>query len=311
MRELSVFQIKAYGPETDYDPDRPGETPLRVPDNGVVIMPSLKQDIRSKCTELDIPMVGFAPADRWDHPKFEPWVPDEFRPAAIVPGTKTVIVIGFPVPLPVIETSPSIYYHEFYKTINILLDTSAFRISLFLNNKGFSSVPIPRDGYGSISIIRENPVVFFSHRHAAYLAGLGNFGINNTILTPEYGPRVRFTSIFTTAAIPPDPLMKDPLCTKCMNCVEICPVHALKGEEYPRSITDKERCAARSEALFRQYISPCGFCIKVCPVGKDRELFRRENTRIYHEDDPTYEMLHKAWCHVRSYGSGKEKSGCR
>jgi epoxyqueuosine reductase len=121
----------------------------------------------------------------------------KFRPGAIYPGTNTVIVIGIPVSLPVLETSPSIFYHELYKTINTMLDQSSYRISIMLNRLGYPSIALPRDGYGSISVLKENPVAFFSHRHAAYLAGLGNFGVNNMILTPGYGPRVRFTSIFT------------------------------------------------------------------------------------------------------------------
>jgi epoxyqueuosine reductase QueG len=55
-----------------------------------------------------------------------------------------------------------------------------------LNNEGFPSIWIPRDGYGSISILKEKPIAFFSHRHAAFLAGLGNFGINNMLLTEKY-----------------------------------------------------------------------------------------------------------------------------
>ncbi len=265
----------------------------------------LKQAIRMKCADLDIPLVGFAPAGRWDEPQFEPWVPEEFRPESIIPGTKTVIVIGLPVFLPVIETSPSIYYHELYKTINGLLDSNAYRISLFLNNKGFPSVPVPRDGYGSLGVLKQNPVVFFSHRHAAYLAGLGTFGINNIILTKEFGPRVRFASIFTNVEIPPDPVMHESLCTRCMKCVGICPVGALNENDYPEGITDKNLCIARSEALLKQHISPCGFCIKVCPVGQDRKLYGRENTDMYDENNPGFGRFHKAWQHVRSFGSGK------
>ena len=61
---------------------------------------ALRQQIVGKCADLDIPLVGFAPAARWDEPLFEPWVPEAFRPRAIVPETNTVIVIGLPVSLP-------------------------------------------------------------------------------------------------------------------------------------------------------------------------------------------------------------------
>jgi epoxyqueuosine reductase QueG len=262
----------------------------------------LKQQIARKCDQLDIPLVGFASADRWDVPTFEPWVPEEFRPSAIFPEVRTVIVIGMPISLPIVDTAPSIYYHELYRTVNTLLDTNGYRLALLLNNEGFPSIWIPRDGYGSISILKEKPIAFFSHRHAAFLAGLGNFGINNMLLTEKYGPRVRFASIFTAADIPPDPVLQKPLCTACMQCVNSCPVKALDGRPYPEGLTDKKACAIRSEALFKRYISPCGLCIKVCPIGVDRELYAREDTRIYSDDSVEYEKYHKAWKHVRSYG---------
>jgi epoxyqueuosine reductase len=263
---------------------------------------TLKQKIINKCADLDIPLVGFAPAQRWDNPLFEPWVPEDFRPRSIFPETQTVIVIGLPVSLPIVETSPSIYYHELYRTVNTLLDTSGYRISLFLNAEGFPSIWIPRDGYGSISVLKEKPLAFFSHRHAALLAGLGNFGINNMLLTEKFGPRVRFASIFTTADIPPDPVIGRLLCTGCMQCVDICPVKALDGREYPEGLTAKKTCATRSEALYKRYISPCGLCIKVCPIGKDRMLYLREDPGIYNEEDPAFDLYHRAWKHVRSYG---------
>jgi epoxyqueuosine reductase len=263
---------------------------------------AIRQKIKRICAGLDIPLVGFAPAGRWNEPPFEPWVPEDFRPQSIFPETNTVIVIGLPVSLPILETAPSIWYHELYRTVNALLDQAGYRIASVLTAEGHPSVWIPRDGYGSISVLRERPVAFFSHRHAALLAGLGNFGVNNMLLTPDFGPRVRFASILTAAEIEPDPVIERPLCTKCMRCVKACPVHALGGEDYPAGLSNKRTCAARSEALSKRFISPCGICIKVCPVGEDRTRFGRNDAGIYDEDKPGFDRYHRAWKHVRSYG---------
>ena len=263
----------------------------------------LKQEIRQKCASLDIPVVGFAPADRWDTPLFNPWIPLEFRPRSIYPEAKTVIVFGLPVSLPIVDSAPSIWYHELYKTVNSLLDQHGYRIASFLASRGFPSVWIPRDGYGSLEILKEKPVAFFSHRHAAFLAGLGNFGLNNVLLTPEFGPRVRFASIFTAAEIPPDPVMDETLCTRCMQCVDSCLVNALPGQEYPLGLTDKLTCTARSDALGKRSLSPCGICIKVCPVGHDRIVYEREDCTMYDEENPDAARLQQSWKHVRAYGS--------
>ncbi len=265
---------------------------------------AVRDRIRERCRNLDIPLVGFAPADRWDEPLFEPWIPESFRPRAIFPETRTVIVIGMPVSLPVLETAPSIWYHELYRTVNSLLDQAGYRIASALTADGYPSVWIPRDGYGSISVLKERPVAFFSHRHAAFLAGLGNFGVNNTLLTPAFGPRVRFASILTAAEIEPDPLLEKPLCIRCRRCVEACPVHALDGRDYPAGLTDRKSCATRSEALAKRFISPCGLCIKVCPVGEDRKRFGREDPELYNEGNAGFERYHRAWNHVRSCGGG-------
>jgi epoxyqueuosine reductase len=263
---------------------------------------TVRQQVKKMCAELGIPLVGFAPAGRWDEPHFEPWVPEAFRPRAIFPETKTVIVIGLPVSLPVLESAPSIWYHELYRTINTLLDQAGYRVASALTADGHPSVWIPRDGYGSVSVLKDRPVAFFSHRHAALLAGLGNFGTNNTLLTPAFGPRVRFASILTAAEIEPDPVLEKSLCIRCQRCVEACPVHALDGGDYPGALTNKTTCATRSEALAKRYIAPCGICIKVCPVGEDRKRFGREDPEIYNEDNTRFELYHKAWKHVRSYG---------
>jgi len=52
----------------------------------------LKRSITKFCSGLGVPLVGFTPAKRWEVPPFEPWVPEEFFPASIVPETRTVIV---------------------------------------------------------------------------------------------------------------------------------------------------------------------------------------------------------------------------
>ncbi|MFQ6062607.1 MAG: hypothetical protein ACE5J9_05470, partial [Methanosarcinales archaeon] len=52
----------------------------------------------------------------------------------------------------------------------------------------------------------------------------------------------------------------------------------------------------------RGYRSPCGICIKVCPIGNDRKLFKREDISIY-TDQEKYAKYHRAWEHCRKYGS--------
>lgn len=276
-------------------------------------MHSLKKDILKICKKMNIPLVGFSSVKRWENPpqnlpnKFEKWIPSEFWPQNIYPETKTVIVIGLPVQLPIVETTPSIYYHELYNTVNSILDSKAYELSEILNQQEFPSIFVPRDAYGDIDILLKKPLAFFSHRHAAYLAGLGSFGQNNVILTPEYGPRVRFTSIFTSAVIESDTIPGEDLCTRCLRCIDECPVHAIPSlpsankSIFPE-IIDKISCAKRSKSLRETYENPCGICIKVCPIGKDRKLFSRNDMDIY-TSNKRYKKYNDAWEHVMAYGA--------
>lgn len=262
----------------------------------------LRGRLKAKCEAMDVPLMGIAPAQRWNDEPFSPWVPEEFRPLSIWPEVRSVVVIGLPVDLPIVETAPSIYYHELYKTVNALLDQSAYRLARFLDRHGHPSIYIPRDGYGSLSVLRSDPFAFFSHRHAAYLAGLGTFGVSNMLLTPDYGPRVRFTSVFTTAELPADDVMTGDLCTRCMRCSRLCPAGALDRKGYPEGLTKKEACTEYNASLARRHASPCGWCIRVCPIGRDRERFERTEPRLYEGEDVRPE-LHRAWKHVRAHGS--------
>ncbi|AXV38240.1 MAG: 4Fe-4S ferredoxin [Methanobacterium sp. BRmetb2] len=271
---------------------------------------TLKNDAKDKCRELGIPLVGFAGVDRWENPpselpnQFQEWIPRDFWPQSIYPEAKTVMVIGLPIQIPILDTAPSIYYHELYNTVNILLDIKAYEIANFLTEKGHPSIFLPRDGYGDINVLIDEPLAFFSHKHAAFLAGLGSFGLNNVILTKEYGPRVRFTSIFTSAPIKSDELKTHDLCIRCLKCADCCPVDAIPNSGDFPPLMDKITCTIRSQELREEYRSPCGICIKVCPVGMDREIFNREDTSIYfHRSGP--DKITKSWKHIRKYGSKK------
>ncbi|HID26385.1 MAG TPA: epoxyqueuosine reductase, partial [Methanosarcinales archaeon] len=239
---------------------------------------NLKKSILEKCKSMGINMVGIAPIDRWSKslpPLYsDKGIPEEFWPQSIYPETKSVIVIGLPVQLPILETTPSIYYYTLYQTINRILDDSAYKLSNFLMKKGYESIFTPRDGYGDIYVLLETCKAFFSQKHAAYLAGLGSPGYSSVLLTPEFGPRVRFVSVLTSANIQSDPILKQDLCTRCKLCAISCPSKAIPMDdsEFPPKI-DKIKCAKYSEVLRRSYRSPCGICIKVCPIGNDRKLF--------------------------------------
>jgi epoxyqueuosine reductase QueG len=126
----------------------------------------------------------------------------------------------------------------------------AYQIAKFLRRAGWSAFYLPsgkQDGR-----FRTAP---FYHMPALYLAGLGTLGLNCSILTPEFGPRVRVTSIITDCPLPAGEPLEQGLCTACNLCVENCPIGAIDGQGWKNPFA----CAS---------YGCCGTCIAICPVGQ-------------------------------------------
>ncbi|MDD4859496.1 MAG: 4Fe-4S binding protein [Dehalococcoidales bacterium] len=252
-------------------------------------------------------LIGFAPAERWDEYNE---VPPDFRPRAIWTPAQTVIVMGIQMPLPVVETTPSVLHMELYKTVNRELDALGVDLMRYLNRLGHPAFFFPRDGYSSLAALKEKPFAAFSHVMAAKYAGLGTIGLSHCLLTREYGPRVRFVSVFTDAVMPAGTVIVEDLCTKCGLCAKTCPKQALKArKDTVIGDYDKAACLEMSEELTKRGCYPCGTCTKVCPIGKDRALYKQENMGKKYRGEATILAAnpdapdYKAWQHVRKYGS--------
>lgn len=250
-------------------------------------------------------LVGFAPVSRWA--EFDE-VPATYRPDAIWKPCETVIVLAVPMLLPIVESTPSINYQEMYTTANALLDGIAYRLSVYLNERGFASVPMPRDGYGSLDILLKKMPACFSHVYAAKYAGLGTIGYSHNLITPEFGPRARLVSVFTEARLPASPMQGTELCTNCQLCGRLCPTRAFSPSEGRLAAQfDARTCTRYHQKLLAQSRFPCGVCAKVCPAGQDRAHYHRSDADYEAEqqllrDDPNAAKLAHL-VHLRSHGS--------
>lgn len=264
------------------------------------------QAVINYASSLGVNLIGIAPVTRWD--EFDEVEP-AYRPKAIWPEAKSVIVLGLPVFLPTLETTPSINYTELYTTSNILLDQVAYRLALYLTEQGYGSIFLPRDGYGEIDILVTKPLAGFSQVFAGKYAGLGTIGFNHTLLNPQYGPRVRYVSVFTTLKLTGDTVRSENLCINCRLCQKACPSQAFTPcEDQLIAHMDKKACALYHSDLRKEHRYPCGVCIKVCPIGEDRKLYNNTNSALYLEErealekdpeDPRY----APWVHLRRHGS--------
>ena len=270
----------------------------------------LKKKIVREARKLGADLIGFAPVSRWrEYNELQP----EYWPNTIWSKAETVIVLGVPMLLPIVESTPSINHTVLYDTTNVLLDQMAYRLAVYLNNLGHASIFMPRDGYGSLEILLKKMPACFSHVYAGKYAGLGTIGYSHNLLNPKYGPRARYVSLLSSVAITGDPMIEKNLCRGCKLCARLCPAQAmntLPGAAIAE--LDAVKCTQFHQELAVENRWPCGVCSKVCAVGEDRKLYGSTNIRLYLKERETIEADpahpdYKHLVHLRSHGSSGER----
>jgi epoxyqueuosine reductase len=163
-----------------------------------------------------------------------------------------------------------LYRHHAYDVVNLRLDEMSLRMAGLLQRAGYNALPVP----ASRRVNDERISAFFSHKLAAHLAGLGWIGKSCLLITPQAGPRVRWTSILTDAPLCPTGTPMEERCGDCTCCFDICPVQAFTGrafrEDEPREARfDAHKCENYFKEMEQAGRLPvCGMCLYVCPNGQ-------------------------------------------
>jgi len=111
----------------------------------------------------------------------------------------------------------------------------------------------------------------WSERHAAYVSGLGTFGLCDGLITPR-GKAMRCGSVVARIAVPPSERPYDDHHAYCLHyfdgscgkCIKRCPADAISRE----GGHDKEKCFNYLHDVTEKYVqsrygfktSPCGLC---------------------------------------------------
>lgn len=221
-------------------------------------------------------LVGIAPAYRMAD------APDGFKPADLLSDAQVVIVVGFSLIDTTVENLPfsrSDYSH-WVDVINTVGDGLIYRISSFLQQADYKAVPIPN----SLPYDRSRLCGKLSLKRAAVAAGLGNFGLNNLVLTPQFGANVRFGAVITNAKLPTDPECEIDLCSEFLPvcnraCIKLCPAKAIPDSLSINNLSlkngtliDKQACKRYQENLTSKFqedkiLLRCGMCVANCPAG--------------------------------------------
>ena len=151
-----------------------------------------------------------------------------------------------------------IYFHH-YRQANAILDQIAFKVSNFIQSKGYRALAAP----ASQIVDWEKQTSHLSHKKIGELAGLGFIGRNNLLVNPEIGARFRLVTILTNVPLEPDGKLKSS-CEKCMACISICPAGAIKEkkEDFDHIKCFEKLKEFRDKRLVDQFI--CGVCVKAC-----------------------------------------------
>lgn len=171
-----------------------------------------------------------------------------------------VIVFGFslsPSVLKTIEDRPTLIYKHHYKTVNWILDQTAYHLVRHIEEAGNRALAIP----ASQTVDWQAQKGHVSHKVLAVACGLGHIGRCGLVVHPDYGAQVRYASVLTDLEFEPDPLVKTE-CGTCDKCISACPAEAISEQG-----VDLTRCLEKLKEFSKirgvgQYI--CGVCVKAC-----------------------------------------------
>ena len=166
------------------------------------------------------------------------------------------------------ERAVAVIYRNIYDVTNNRLDIASAKISGLLQNEGYKAFPVP----ASERFDDEKIAAVFSHKIAAHQAGLGWIGKSCLLVTPESGPRVRWSTVLTDAPLKATGQPLKEQCGVCTECVDICPVEAFTGKSFREDEPREARYDARKCEKFighdDEELKICGLCIYVCPHGR-------------------------------------------
>jgi len=168
-----------------------------------------------------------------------------------------------------ITQGPTEAYSAEYGRLNALLTQTGKDLAGFIENRGWKVQARPATGDWTAATLRAP----FQHKTAATLAGLGWIGKCALLVTPEYGPAIRWTSVLTDAPLATGIPVTESRCGDCAACVEVCPGKACSGKAWRQGILredfwDPNACMAgmHKVSMARLHRSGiCGMCIAACP----------------------------------------------
>ena len=173
---------------------------------------------------------------------------------------------------------PTPAYADNCKDINARLNNMTESIVDWIKSRGFKAEAVP----ASKKLVEGGTEGSVSHKAIAIMAGLGWQGKNLLVVTPQFGPRVRLSSVLTDMPLTFDSPIKN-RCGRCTSCTEACPAGAIKNVNTEFHYSDRNEAIdldkCHNNTLKYMDVPSvgytfCGQCIPVCPHGR-KQGFKR------------------------------------
>ena len=211
--------------------------------------------------KLDVEILGVASVEKSNSAELKK------RTAALLPGTKSVVVLGKEVFKELVallkpakevgEADGGDFFGPHCDYLNGRLTKAVYDFAGILRREGYRVFPLPAFG---APVDQRHLITLISYKHAAELAGLGTIGRHTMLITPGYGPRVRLAGLLTDAKIEPSPASRQDFCVNCDACIRACPAAALQ-------IPQEGKAYAINPFACRTYRGSgltCNVCLKAC-----------------------------------------------
>jgi len=174
------------------------------------------------------------------------------------------VVMVYPLVRGVLDTlrgAPNHLYFHHYRQVNNLLDREALAMAAQLEAQGYRALPIA----ASQTLDADDLTAHISHRHMAFVAGLGHRGKNNLLVTPQFGAAVRLVTVLTDAPLDVGtPAPSDSGCGACTACRKACPASAIGNTPDDFNLDACIRQVSQFRKLPRIGQRICGLCQQAC-----------------------------------------------
>jgi len=192
------------------------------------------------------------------------------NPKLILPGCKSVIMVGIPYGLisQPTEANPEYKFAAYarFQDYHIVIPERLKVISSLISD--ISS--------GKYSCIISTDSAPFMEREFAQRAGLGWIGKNSCLISPHAGSLFLIAEILTDLELPIDEPFTEDFCGKCNQCIKACPTGCIQPDRTLDArncisyltIEHKGQIPIHLRSKIGKWIFGCDICQSVCPWNR-------------------------------------------